>query len=96
MEIASHWAPIVKAAGMYHPSQDAGNLFLLAGSIMHDPEVRKRFMARMNSWLPPEGRETCPPADDYYVGVLNAMTPAEKNALKARIRERHPGKSAPR
>ena len=89
LEIASHWIPIVEAAGLYHPSQDAGNLFLLAGSIMRDDVVRKRFMVHMNAWRPPEGPETRPPAADYYVSVLRTMTPAEKRELKARIWERH-------
>jgi hypothetical protein len=85
LEIASHWIPLVQAAAMYDPKQDAFNLLMLAQVIMKDEVVAARHSAKAQSWRPTE-EQKLPPS--FWALVLNEMSGDERAALHARIIKR--------
>jgi hypothetical protein len=74
--VLEHYTPIVKAAGMWSPSLNAGNIYALAGAIQKDPGVWERS-AKLS--------QGCVISEGTALKVLQAMTPVEIEALQMRI-----------
>jgi hypothetical protein len=86
-EMLQKWVPMVEAAGIDTRGVDPFSVYLMAGSIMKDPEVAKRFGAKAAAHSKAArgtaDASVAPP--DTAVKVLTEMTPEEKAALKQRI-----------
>jgi hypothetical protein len=73
-DLLLYWAPVVRAAGMWDETQDAANVFVLAGVIIKNPEVCRRKARTGQS----------------VEEVLAAMTPAELTRLQNEIKAKYP------
>ena len=96
------WVPLVQAAGFYTPKMDLFSCFLLAGSIMKDPIVTQRWVAKaaaITKAATARGDEhpsvvQLPGATSVtavYEQIVQAMTPEERRHLKQRIDATHSG-----
>ena len=88
-ETGMSWAPIVEAAGMLSVRHHPEVVYMLAGAIMADQEVKRRHALKSAQYQTTDAcRNSEFPAlipPELYVQVLREMTSAERQALAIRI-----------
>lgn len=82
-DIIERYTPIVRAAGMWSPAQNAGNIYALAGAIIKDDILNAKAQQFKDPAMP-----AVLPAGSTLL-ALAAMSPRELDALQTRIMDKY-------